>query len=386
MKKGLFTAALLSLLFIHTQAAFSDYGQPLANGTFDTDLSGWTIASTNSDGVIYDQAAVLLNPGDFPLNPNWPFHEAIYDEDGKIVPGSLAFDFLEAFTDSTEPIYNNSDYSLISQDLILPSDADMISFEVTMEIYNRYLVLSETDKFTVTIYGPGSQEIFNLNAHKVQESVAEEPNNYLYDLMESDSLDGNDFATRHLGYRIFASCDISQWRNQNVTIEFKLDHDYSDGVRTTVTVDNVYISQKGDVTPPTVTIGEMMELWPPNHKYRTFYLSDCIQGISDDTDGQMDINKVGTILSIYSDELEDSTGKGDGNFLNDIIILGTSSFMVRAEREGTNNGRIYGVTFEAKDSSGNSTIATFYLGVPHDQSGTPPVDDGPASGYTVSAF
>ena len=87
---------------------------------------------------------------------------------------------------------------------------------------------------------------------------------------------------------------------------------------------NQYISQKGDVTPPTVTIGEMMELWPPNHKYRTFYLSDCIQGISDDTDGQMDINKVGTILSIYSDELEDSTGKGDGNFLNDIIILGTS--------------------------------------------------------------
>ena len=90
------------------------------------------------------------------------------------------------------------------------------------------------------------------------------------------------------------------------------------------------------------------------------------------------------ILSIYSDEPEDLEGKGDGNTVDDIVILGPSSFKVSSERQGTGNGRVYGITFIVFDSSGNSSVATVYLGVPHDKSEKTPIeDDGSASGYEV---
>ncbi len=386
MKKGLFAAALFSLLFISTQAAFSEYGQSLANGTFDENLSYWTIEPKGTHGVVwYDQAAVLLNPGDLPLDPSWPFYTLTYDENNDRIEGS--FYFLTVFsTDSTyptDPIGDNLDYSLISQPLTLPVNADMISFDVIMEIYNRFRAPFETDIFTVVVYGPDmpEQQIFYLDTDDVQNPIGDI--NYEY----NDWDYGIEFWTQHLGYHTTSSYKIpSEWAGQDVTIEFRLDHDFDDNVQTTVTVDDVAISVKGDATPPAVTVGELMELWPPNHKYRTFNLSDCVLSAGDDTDGQLNIDEVGTILSIYSDEPEESTAKGDGNFLDDIVILGPSSFKVRAERQGAGNGRTYGVTFEVKDSSGNSTIATFYLGVPHDQSGNPIVDDGPESGYIVNAF
>jgi hypothetical protein len=368
MKKGLFRIVLLWVLLMSGQAVFSEYGQPLTNGTFDSDLSSWTIDPDGVNSVVwYDQAAVLLNPGDYPLDPTWPFQES--------------FGFL-----STYPAWagGNLDYSSLFQPLTLSNNVDMISFDVTMEIYNRFSD-SETDVLTAVVwYGPTMSEwkrIYRLSSFDVQ--WYEVDGNYMYD----DWDEGLELWTRHMGFQATCTYDVSEWAGQDVIVEFKLDHDYMDGVRTAVTVDDVAISETGDATPPAVTVGEMIELWPPNHKYRTFNLSDCVLSVGDDTDGQLDIDEVGTILSIYSDEPEDVKGRGDGDFLDDIVLLGTSSFKVRSERQGTNNGRIYGVTFEVKDSSGNSTVATFYLGVPHDQSDhSPIVDDGPESGYTINAF
>ena len=57
--------------------------------------------------------------------------------------------------------------------------------------------------------------------------------------------------------------------------------------------------------------------------------------------------------------------------------------MVRAERQGSSNGRVYGVSFEVVDNCGNVAPATCFVGVPHDQLGNPPVDDGAAAGYSV---
>jgi len=47
------------------------------------------------------------------------------------------------------------------------------------------------------------------------------------------------------------------------------------------------------------------------------------------------------------------------------------------------NGRVYGIRFQVTDSTGHVTEATCFVGVPHDQSGAAPVDDGPGAGYTV---
>jgi hypothetical protein len=99
----------------------------------------------------------------------------------------------------------------------------------------------------------------------------------------------------------------------------------------------------------------------------------------------VDINAAGTITSIYSDEVEDANGNGDGSTVQDIVITGKSSFELRAERQGKGNGRVYGVNFKVTDSSGAVQTATCKFVVPHDQSGRGATDDGAAAGYTVFA-
>ena len=133
-----------------------------------------------------------------------------------------------------------------------------------------------------------------------------------------------------------------------------------------------------DTLPPFAVEGIAVELWPPNHDYWNLSLADCVRDLCEI---DLDVNAVGQILSIYSDEPENAGG--DGNTLDDIVILSNSEFMLRAERQGGSNGRVYGITFEISDSAGNGTIDTCLIGVPHDQSGVLPIDDGPGAGYTV---
>ncbi|MHC4798535.1 MAG: thrombospondin type 3 repeat-containing protein, partial [Planctomycetota bacterium] len=83
-----------------------------------------------------------------------------------------------------------------------------------------------------------------------------------------------------------------------------------------------------DNAPPVVTVGDMVEIWPPNHKYHTFNLSALVISVEDGCEGLLDVDAVGTIISISSDELEDAMGGGDGNTLDDIVILSPSSFKV----------------------------------------------------------
>ncbi|MHC4443350.1 MAG: choice-of-anchor Q domain-containing protein, partial [Planctomycetota bacterium] len=108
-----------------------------------------------------------------------------------------------------------------------------------------------------------------------------------------------------------------------------------------------------DNVPPVVAVGDAIEIWPPNHKYHTFNLSDLVTSVEDGCEGLLDVDAVGSIISIISDEPEDAPGGGDGNTLDDIVILSPSSFKVRAERQGGGNGRVYTINFEVVDSFGN---------------------------------
>ncbi len=135
-----------------------------------------------------------------------------------------------------------------------------------------------------------------------------------------------------------------------------------------------------DTTPPEITMLATPQLWPPNHELHTLTLADLIT-VTDSCEGDLDPNKFGTILDIYSDEPENANG--DGNTTGDIVIVDNHTFHVRAERQGGSNGRVYGIHFEVTDSSGNTAEGTAFLHVPHDQSGAEAVDDGPDAGYTV---
>ncbi|KPK75740.1 MAG: hypothetical protein AMJ79_09915, partial [Phycisphaerae bacterium SM23_30] len=57
---------------------------------------------------------------------------------------------------------------------------------------------------------------------------------------------------------------------------------------------------------------------------------------------------------------------GDGHTINDIQVMPDGSIYLRAERSGLGGGRIYTLTFQAADASGNITRQSTIVTVPHD--------------------
>lgn len=139
-----------------------------------------------------------------------------------------------------------------------------------------------------------------------------------------------------------------------------------------------------DLTAPETEAVDAV-VWPPNHKYRSFSLSDCaeIRWDNCDLDG-LDIDLDGEITSISSDEPEDARGTGDGNTSDDIVITSATTFDLRAEREGTGDGRVYTVNYAVTDASGNRGTGSCTVSVPHDMSGRGAVDGGLSGGYRVT--
>lgn len=134
-----------------------------------------------------------------------------------------------------------------------------------------------------------------------------------------------------------------------------------------------------DTQGPIITTSQAKTLWPPNHKYVTFNVSDLVASVGDNCDSGVGVGSV-RIAGVTSDEPEDSAG--DGHTLNDIVIGGDcQSVQLRSERSGSGNGRVYTITFKVTDASGNVGAATAKVTVPHSQNGSAASDDGPH--YTV---
>ena len=134
-----------------------------------------------------------------------------------------------------------------------------------------------------------------------------------------------------------------------------------------------------DSAAPVVTPSSApVVLWPPNHKYERVTLADCGAAF-DGCEGEVDLDGgAGSILLVTSDEPEDGKGNGDGSTRNDMVIVDGHTVDLRAEREGTGNGRVYTITYEVSDASGNTTTATCQVAVPHDQGkGSAAVADAP---------
>jgi hypothetical protein len=142
------------------------------------------------------------------------------------------------------------------------------------------------------------------------------------------------------------------------------------------------INDVPDTTPPVITLNpnRPMSLWPPNHDYHNFTVSDFVLSASDNCDTSVDASDV-YVTMITSDEVEN--GAGDGSTLNDMTIApDCKSFQLRAERANAGNGRVYTITFKVKDSQGNFTTVTAKVTVPITQNGSA-VDDGPV--YIVTS-
>lgn len=125
-------------------------------------------------------------------------------------------------------------------------------------------------------------------------------------------------------------------------------------------------------------------MWPPNHQYKTFNVSDFVSSANAGCGGG-DITSSVVIQKVSSDEPEDSASGGDGTTLNDIVIApNCKSVQLRRERDGLLNGRVYTITFKVTDSFGNTATATVKVSVPITNGGSA-VDNGAAAGYTVNS-
>lgn len=112
-----------------------------------------------------------------------------------------------------------------------------------------------------------------------------------------------------------------------------------------------------DTTPPVVSFSlSTSTLWPANHK-----MVQVASGIS-----ASDIADEGpsVVITVTSDE--DINGTGDGNTELDWEVMGGDVYL-RAERDGSQDGRVYTVMVVATDASGNTTTVTGTVDVPHSQ-------------------
>lgn len=126
-----------------------------------------------------------------------------------------------------------------------------------------------------------------------------------------------------------------------------------------------------DTTPPVVVTKDVVELWPPNHKYHRIVLDDCIASIQDACEGSLDIRSHAQITCCTSDEPDEETGNRD--VASDCVIVDRGSVDARAERVGHGNGRVYSIHYTVTDGS-NAVEHICKVGVPHSNGGSA-VDD-----------
>jgi hypothetical protein len=128
-----------------------------------------------------------------------------------------------------------------------------------------------------------------------------------------------------------------------------------------------------DTTPLEIIIGkESITLWPPNHKYEAIHLSDFdieVRGGCDDNVGFDDL------LITYVSSDEEENGKGDGNTVDDMVLVDCQEVKLRKERSGNGNGRVYSINVAVTDNAGNTATATCYVTVPHNKK-KDAIDDG----------
>jgi hypothetical protein len=115
-----------------------------------------------------------------------------------------------------------------------------------------------------------------------------------------------------------------------------------------------------DTTPPTINsvTASPNVLWPPDHNLVPIAVGVSVTDVCDPSASCH-------IVSVSSNE--PINGIGDGNTSPDWVITGPLSVQLRAERAGDGTGRVYTITVECADASGNTAKKTVTVSVPHDQ-------------------
>jgi hypothetical protein len=255
-----------------------------------------------------------------------------------------------------------------------------LAFELTvkdMPAFSRECGAALTDVSTVTV------KVENVNHPPVAD--ASDTANVTYNSGSTGTLDGSassdpdgDPLTYHWSQTggpaahindpdsavtTFAAPDVTPGTTQTLTFVLTV----SDG-QTSRSVE-VNITVKGPLVPPDCSRAapSVASLWPPNHKM----VAVSIFGVTDPNDAAHPV-----VTSVYQDE--PTNGLGDGDTPIDAVIQSDGSVLLRSERTGLGNGRVYHVNFTDVDKYGASCTGSVTVCVPHDQSpaGSKCIDGG----------
>ena len=136
----------------------------------------------------------------------------------------------------------------------------------------------------------------------------------------------------------------------------------------------VGLSLEADAPDCSNAFASVETIWPPKHQM----VAIDVLGVTDPDGDAFTI----TIDAIYQDE--PVNGPDDGDTAPDGEGVGTSTALVRAERDGEGNGRYYHIFFTATDTDGHFCSGEVLVSVPISQGEDgAAIDDGALFDSTV---
>jgi len=118
-----------------------------------------------------------------------------------------------------------------------------------------------------------------------------------------------------------------------------------------------------------------------NHKYITITPDMVIERAEDVFGNPVDLDAV-SVISVTSDEPEDHIG--DGSTMQDMLVECPSTVMLRTERMGGDQGRVYTIRYRLTDASGTTAEDVMRIIVVKDGANNDPVAPSRSAGYTVT--
>jgi hypothetical protein len=299
----------------------------VANGDFESgDLAGWTVSNLGSGDWFNYTGMVAPLSGHAIAAPPQGTRAATSAQTG---PGS----------------------HILYQDVALEADHDhMLSFVLYYA------------NWAGAFFSPGTLDPFLGQANQQYRVDIVKPTAPVDSLAAGDVL-LNVFATSPGDSLTLAptpiSADLSQFEGQTVRIRFaQVDNQlFFQG-----SVDAVAIASVPRNKPPDCSAAEAKPafLWPPNHKLEPI-------GIRGVTDPEGDAVRI-LITGIRQDEPTEA--RGDGSSGPDGAGVGEAVALVRAERSGTGDGRVYHIAFSGFDAEGARCAGNVRVGVPESKGGT----------------
>jgi hypothetical protein len=250
-------------------------------------------------------------------------------------------------------------------------DLDVLRFDVcaNVQLLNFAGPLPGANAYTVKIRQNGEVMVGDTSEVTRLDTAGNQVQHYLASSIEPGNLtpllfgltlppDGTTFWTADLATMDVFKVDIATGA---VITHFNTITDCANCGATTAVAG---LTIKGEITPANPppdcshAHASAPTLWPPNHKF----VPEKVLGVTD-------VSAAFTISidAIDQDEPVLEKGEGAGNTCPDGAGIGTDTALVRSERSGHGDGRVYHIDFTATDTNGNTCSSDVQVCVPHDQ-------------------